>query len=52
MLAQLKDAKGRVKVPGFYDNVKRLTVAERRAFASLPHSDQKFKKTRCDRTVI
>jgi acetylornithine deacetylase/succinyl-diaminopimelate desuccinylase-like protein len=45
MLAQLKDAKGRVKIPGFYDNVKRLTVAERRAFASLPHSDQKFKKT-------
>ena len=45
MLAQLKDAKGRVKIPGFYDNVKRLTVAERRAFASLPHSDTKFKKT-------
>jgi acetylornithine deacetylase/succinyl-diaminopimelate desuccinylase-like protein len=45
MLAQLKDARGRVKIPGFYDNVKRLTVVERRAFASLPHSDQKFKKT-------
>jgi acetylornithine deacetylase/succinyl-diaminopimelate desuccinylase-like protein len=43
MLAKLKDAKGRVRVPGFYDNVKRVTVAERRAFASLPHSDRKFK---------
>jgi acetylornithine deacetylase/succinyl-diaminopimelate desuccinylase-like protein len=45
MLAQLKDAKGRVKIPGFYDNVKKLTAAERKAFASLPHSDNKFKKT-------
>jgi len=43
MLASLKDAKGRVSVPGFYDNVKRVTVAEKRAFASLPHSDRKFK---------
>ncbi len=44
MLAALKDAKGRVTIPGFYDNVRRLTIAERRAFASLPHSDRKFKK--------
>jgi acetylornithine deacetylase/succinyl-diaminopimelate desuccinylase-like protein len=43
MLARLKDAKGRVTIPGFYDNVRRLTVAERRAFASLPHSDRKFR---------
>jgi acetylornithine deacetylase/succinyl-diaminopimelate desuccinylase-like protein len=43
MLAALKDAKGRVTVPGFYDNVRRITVTERRAFASLPHSDRKFK---------
>jgi len=43
ILASLKDAKGRVSVPGFYDNVKRVTVSERRAFASLPHSDRKFK---------
>jgi acetylornithine deacetylase/succinyl-diaminopimelate desuccinylase-like protein len=42
MLARLKDAKGRVAIPGFYDNVRRLTVAERRAFGSLPHSDRKF----------
>ena len=44
MLARMKDARGRVTIPGFYDNVQRLTVAERRAFASLPHSDRKFSR--------
>lgn len=44
MLAALKDANGRISVPGFYDRVKRLSVVERRAFAKLPHSDRKFKK--------
>jgi len=45
MLAKLKDARGRVTIPGFYANVRRLTVAERRAFNSLPHSDSKYKKS-------
>lgn len=44
LLASLKDAKGRVRVPGFYENVRRLPVAERRAFASLPHDDKRFKR--------
>jgi len=44
MLAKLKDAKGRVKIPGFYDNVRKVTAAERRAFSSLPHSDKKFQR--------
>jgi acetylornithine deacetylase/succinyl-diaminopimelate desuccinylase-like protein len=43
IVAQLKDAKGKVKVPGFYDRVKKLTAAERKAFAKLPHSDAKFR---------
>jgi acetylornithine deacetylase/succinyl-diaminopimelate desuccinylase-like protein len=43
IVAQLKDAKGKVKVPGFYDKVKKLTAAERKAFATLPHSDAKFR---------
>lgn len=45
MLSQLKDARGRVKIPGFYDNVKRPTAAERKAFAKLPHSDARFKRS-------
>jgi acetylornithine deacetylase/succinyl-diaminopimelate desuccinylase-like protein len=43
MLAALKDANGRISVPGFYDNVRRLSVVERRAFKELPHSDRKWK---------
>lgn len=45
MLAALKDARGKVRVPGFYDRVRKLTAAERKAFASLPHSDAKYKKS-------
>jgi len=43
MLATLKDARGRVAVPGFYDRVRKLTAAERKAIAALPHSDERFK---------
>ena len=45
MLASLKDDKGRVAVPGFYEKVKRLRAAERRAFAELPHSDTQYKRS-------
>jgi len=45
MLAKVKDARGRVKIPGFYDAVRRPTVTERRAFQALPHSDRRFQKS-------
>ena len=44
ILAGLKDARGRVTIPGFYENVRRLTVAERRAYRALPHTDRKYMK--------
>jgi acetylornithine deacetylase/succinyl-diaminopimelate desuccinylase-like protein len=44
MIAQLKDRGGRVKIPGFYDDVKPLQEAERQAWASLPFSEKKYKK--------
>jgi acetylornithine deacetylase/succinyl-diaminopimelate desuccinylase-like protein len=45
IIAGLKDAKGKVKVPGFYDNVRKLTVKERKAFKKLPHSDTTWRKS-------
>jgi acetylornithine deacetylase/succinyl-diaminopimelate desuccinylase-like protein len=43
LLASLKDANGRIRIPGFYEKVRRLKPAERKGFAGLPHSDRKFK---------
>jgi len=45
MLAGLKDGRGRVRVPGFYDNVRRLTAPERRAFRDLRHNDAVFRRS-------
>jgi acetylornithine deacetylase/succinyl-diaminopimelate desuccinylase-like protein len=45
MLASLKDAKGKVTVPGFYEKVRRLKPAERKQFASLPHSDARYRRS-------
>ncbi len=45
LLASLKDRNGKVRVPGFYDRVRKLTPVERKELASLPHSDARFKKS-------
>jgi len=44
MIAQMKDRGGRVKVPGFYDDVRPLQEAERQAWASLPFSERQYRK--------
>ncbi|MFB3819726.1 MAG: dipeptidase [Candidatus Methylomirabilales bacterium] len=44
LLAQLKDRNGRILIPGFYDDVRRLTPEERRQLAGLPFSERKFQK--------
>jgi len=44
MLAQMKDRGGRIKVPGFYDDVVPLQEAERQAWATLPFNEKKYKK--------
>jgi acetylornithine deacetylase/succinyl-diaminopimelate desuccinylase-like protein len=44
MLAQMKDRGGRIKIPGFYDDVVPLTDEERKAWASLPFNEKKYKK--------
>src|SRR3954468_1199827 len=44
MLAQMKDRSGRIRIPGFYDDVVALQEEERQAWASLPFNEKKYKK--------
>lgn len=42
LLADLKDAHGRIQLPGFYDEVVPLSDREREEFRKLPYSDEQF----------
>jgi acetylornithine deacetylase/succinyl-diaminopimelate desuccinylase-like protein len=44
MIAQMKDRGGRIRIPGFYDDVKPLQDEERQAWASLPFNEKKYRK--------
>lgn len=44
IIASLHDKNGRVTIPGFYDDVLKLTKKERDAYKKLPFSDTKFAK--------
>jgi acetylornithine deacetylase/succinyl-diaminopimelate desuccinylase-like protein len=44
VLAQMKDRGGRVKIPGFYDDVRPLTDAERAEWKKLPFNETRYRK--------
>jgi acetylornithine deacetylase/succinyl-diaminopimelate desuccinylase-like protein len=44
ILAGMKDARGRVTIPGFYDEVEPLSEEERRAFRKLPFDEDKYRR--------
>jgi acetylornithine deacetylase/succinyl-diaminopimelate desuccinylase-like protein len=44
IVAALKGPDGRVKVPGFYDDVADLTEVDRRAFAALPFDQEAYRE--------
>jgi len=44
MIASLKDEKGHITIPGFYDKVAELSREERDELAKVPHDDEKYKK--------
>jgi len=44
VIAQMKDRGGRVRIPGFYDDVVPLQEEEKKAWATLPFNEKKFKK--------
>ena len=43
IIASLKGSDGRIRIPGFYDDVVALTAAERAAMAALPFDDEAFR---------
>lgn len=42
IIAALKDDDGRVTIPGFYDEVRPVTAADRERLSALPHSDSEL----------
>jgi succinyl-diaminopimelate desuccinylase len=44
ILAQLRDKKGRINIPGFYDEVANLSASEKREAARLPMTAAEYKK--------
>jgi acetylornithine deacetylase/succinyl-diaminopimelate desuccinylase-like protein len=44
VLAQMKDRGGRIKIPGFYDEVVPLQDDERKAWATLPFNEKQYRK--------
>lgn len=44
MIAELKDADGKILIDGFYDDVRPLTEKEREAYRALPFDEQAYKK--------
>jgi acetylornithine deacetylase/succinyl-diaminopimelate desuccinylase-like protein len=44
MISKLQDKNGRITIPGFYDDVLKLTKAEKENYKKLKFSDKKFAK--------
>jgi succinyl-diaminopimelate desuccinylase len=45
MLASLRDKRGRIAIPGFYDDVASLTAAERKQMARFPMNASAYRKS-------
>lgn len=44
IISSLHDENGKVTIPGFYNDVQKITSKERKAFSKLPFSDKKYMK--------
>jgi acetylornithine deacetylase/succinyl-diaminopimelate desuccinylase-like protein len=42
IISKLKDKDGKIKIPGFYNDVQKLTALERKNFKTLPFSEKKY----------
>lgn len=44
IISKLKDDKGKIQIPGFYDDVRELTEQEREEFKKIPFDEEAYKK--------
>ncbi len=52
VISKLKDAKGKILIPGFYQHVKSPTKDELKAWKKLPFKDEHFRKTEVGSKVL
>ena len=52
ILSKLKDAKGKILIPGFYKNVKAPDKNELKAWKRLPFNQERYRKTEVGSTVL
>jgi acetylornithine deacetylase/succinyl-diaminopimelate desuccinylase-like protein len=52
VISELKDAKGKVLIPGFYSKVKAPTKAELKAWKRLPFNEEHYRKTEVGSKVL
>jgi acetylornithine deacetylase/succinyl-diaminopimelate desuccinylase-like protein len=52
VISKLKDAKGRILIPGFYKGVKAPTKAELKAWKRLPFKEEHYRKTEVGSKVL
>src|SRR5450432_4254205 len=52
IISKMKDAKGKVLIPGFYKGVKAPTSAELRAWKRLPFNEEHYRKTEVGSKVL
>jgi acetylornithine deacetylase/succinyl-diaminopimelate desuccinylase-like protein len=52
VISKLKDSKGRILIPGFYQGVKAPTKAELKAWKRLPFNEEHYRKTEVGSKVL
>jgi acetylornithine deacetylase/succinyl-diaminopimelate desuccinylase-like protein len=52
IISKMKDAKGKVLIPGFYKDVKQPTKDELKAWKSLPFNEEKYRKAEVGSKVL
>ena len=52
MISKMKDAKGKILIPGFYKGVKAPTADELKAWKRLPFNEEQYRKTEVGSKVL